>query len=49
MRPGNRMASKMLKNRVLKALEQHEIDVSHGYSEGYSGLGLARIFRNIIS
>jgi hypothetical protein len=46
---GQSHGSKMLKNRVLKALEQHEIDVSHGYSEGYSGLGLARIIRNIIS
>lgn len=46
---GQSRGSKMVKNRVLKALEQHEVDVSHGYSEGYSGLGLARIIRSIIS
>lgn len=46
---GQSRGSKMVKNRVLKALEQHEVDVSHGYSEGYLGLGLARIIRSIIS
>ena len=46
---GQSRGSKVVKNRILKALEQHEVDVSHGYTEGYSGLGLARIIRNIIS
>lgn len=46
---GQSRGAKMAKNRILKALEQHEVDVSHGYTEGYSGLGLARIIRNIIN
>lgn len=46
---GKSRGSKMVKNSILKALEQHEVDVSHGYTEGHLGLGLARIMRNIIS
>lgn len=46
---GQSSGSKGVKLRVRKALDQHKIDVEHGYSEGYSGLGLARIIRDIIS
>lgn len=31
---GQSRGAKMTKNRILKALEQHEVDVSHGYTEG---------------
>lgn len=46
---GQSSGSKGLKLRIKKALDQHEVDVAHGYTEGYSGLGIARIIRDIIS
>jgi hypothetical protein len=46
---GQSSGSKGVKRRIRKALDQHEVDVEHGYNEGYSGLGLGRIIRDIIS
>lgn len=46
---GQNHGSKALKLRVNKALDQHEKDVAHGYTEGYSKLGLSRIIRDIVS
>lgn len=46
---GQSNGSKGVKRRIKKALDQHEVDVAHGYTEGYSGLGLGRIIRDIIS
>lgn len=46
---GHNHGSKALKLRVNRALDQHEKDVAHGYTEGYSKLGLGRIIRDIVS
>lgn len=34
--------------RISKALDQHDVDVKAGYKEGYSGLGIVRIIRDIL-
>ena len=46
---GQSSGSKGVKRRIERALDLHEIDVAHGYTEGYSGLGIARNIRDIIS
>lgn len=46
---GQSSGSKGVKRRIKKALDQHDVDVKSGYAEGYSGLGLPRIIRDIIS
>ena len=46
---GQSSGSKGVKRRIKKALDQHEVDVANGYTEGYSGRGLDRIIRDVIS
>lgn len=46
---GHSRGSKGVKRQIKKALDQHEVDLAHGYTEGYSRLGLGRIIRDIIS
>lgn len=46
---GQSSGSKGVKRRIRKALDQHDVDVANGYTEGYSKRGLGRIIRDIIS
>lgn len=45
---GQSYANKALKLRINKALDQHDVDVAHGYKDGYSGVGIVRIIRNLL-
>lgn len=45
---GESHGRKQLKFRINKALDQHDVDVAHGYKDGYSGIGIIAIIRNIL-
>lgn len=45
---GESHARKQVKFRINKALDQHDVDVAHGYKEGYSGKGIVVIIRNLL-
>lgn len=38
---GQSSGSKGVKRRINRALDQHEVDVANGYTEGYSSAALA--------
>lgn len=45
---GESHGRKQVKFRINKALDQHDVDVAHGYKDGYSGIGIVAIIRNLL-